>query len=647
MRTSVFVDAHILTLLSSLTSSSSPPGAQSMLKYLHWSYSNYIHGALLASQPLPRLSKLALERCSAHSSTSSDLTCQLQRAHVVVQRMHAWLRATSLFSEAWLFVVRQPLRWWWSSTICTFTVGPWALFLHSHTARRRHPFAAPSTGGTNGGGASGGGGGGGARRRRGVRETAAYMLLGQIVAISVAQNLYHLALLPLDDALAEAAVEDGGAEGAHEGKESLLVHEAVAQMHEVRREEAEAEAEEKEGVGEHGLADSHSPPSSAPAEPPASRGSPGARGRRGARRKSQGASDRPAPTTAAADGGEGGHEKREQEREHAHEHEDRRHHLRRTIARPSFLRAVRLLPAAALVLPGLLAVSFVPTTLPRILIMHLFPLLLSLDLSSTAEHTPGSSSGARWWLTRLLGAPARLALRLERAMRQYAQRPEAERVLVRWAPWCQASTLYYLVALFSLLQRLVDTQRAYAFAFGSGSGSGLHGSPSADGTVGAATSSEASLASALLAAFRSHPAQSSISWDHVCVTLSTAVWLCDQPLLRHRSELPLESTQGVGAVLDVPQRCAAWVLCTLLAGPSASFALFLAIEEGEYEAQLRAEEEQVLLAAASASVGAGTSGKNAKSIELTDEQKMLVLTHGRLVVDETIATTQRTEPSSA
>ncbi|KAH9974509.1 hypothetical protein BJV74DRAFT_953770 [Russula compacta] len=88
-------------------------------------------------------------------------------------RVSSWLRDTALFEQAWTIVCDGPLRWWWSEQLCLFTVGFWTIFLL-----------------TKG-------------REYNVKHVWAYMLLGQLVAISVAANLFFLALPPAAAATAE------------------------------------------------------------------------------------------------------------------------------------------------------------------------------------------------------------------------------------------------------------------------------------------------------------------------------------------------------------------------------------------------------------------------------------------------------------
>jgi len=80
------------------------------------------------------------------------------------ERLGNWLRDTSLFEQAWSFVCFAPVNWWWSEQLCLFTVG--GLTVLMATKGRQHN----------------------------VKHLWAYMLLGQLVAISVASNLFYLAL---------------------------------------------------------------------------------------------------------------------------------------------------------------------------------------------------------------------------------------------------------------------------------------------------------------------------------------------------------------------------------------------------------------------------------------------------------------------
>ncbi|GAD98059.1 hypothetical protein AN4634.2 [Paecilomyces variotii No. 5] len=96
-----------------------------------------------------------------------DWACRtgfLGSVSLTARDLELWLRDTKLFQEAWGAVVESPWRFWWSEQIFLWTVG-WSLFL----------------------GISG--------RRNGIPHLWTYMLLGQIVAISFAMNLFYLAVL--------------------------------------------------------------------------------------------------------------------------------------------------------------------------------------------------------------------------------------------------------------------------------------------------------------------------------------------------------------------------------------------------------------------------------------------------------------------
>jgi len=86
------------------------------------------------------------------------------QSEIFFERLTNWLRGTELFEQAWKIVCAGPLNWWWSEQLCLFTVGAWTVFLSVQG------------------------------RRYGIKYLWAYMLLGQVVAISVASNLFYLAI---------------------------------------------------------------------------------------------------------------------------------------------------------------------------------------------------------------------------------------------------------------------------------------------------------------------------------------------------------------------------------------------------------------------------------------------------------------------
>jgi len=86
------------------------------------------------------------------------------QSDVFYERLTNWLRGTRLFQQAWGLVCTGPLNWWWSEQLCLFTVGAWTIFVSAQG------------------------------KRYGIKHVWAYMLLGQVVAISVASNLFYIAI---------------------------------------------------------------------------------------------------------------------------------------------------------------------------------------------------------------------------------------------------------------------------------------------------------------------------------------------------------------------------------------------------------------------------------------------------------------------
>ncbi|KAK7052425.1 hypothetical protein R3P38DRAFT_1644804 [Favolaschia claudopus] len=108
-----------------------------MFKFMAWSFRNHEHSIAPEQSQTPAL----------------------------MQRIASWLVNTSLFEQAWASVCFGNVNWWWSQQLCLFTVGAWTIFLSIEG------------------------------RRHNVKAVWAYMLLGQLVAISVASNLFYLALV--------------------------------------------------------------------------------------------------------------------------------------------------------------------------------------------------------------------------------------------------------------------------------------------------------------------------------------------------------------------------------------------------------------------------------------------------------------------
>ncbi|KAJ4469243.1 hypothetical protein J3R30DRAFT_3552055 [Lentinula aciculospora] len=81
-----------------------------------------------------------------------------------IGRLSKWLANTALFEQAWLAVCSGPIKWWLSEQLCSYTVGAWTIFIFVEGKRHK------------------------------IEHAWTYMLLGQLVAISVASNLFYVAL---------------------------------------------------------------------------------------------------------------------------------------------------------------------------------------------------------------------------------------------------------------------------------------------------------------------------------------------------------------------------------------------------------------------------------------------------------------------
>ena len=104
------------------------------------------------------------------------------QSELFLNRLTDWLKGTELFEQAWKTVCANALNWWWSEQLCLFTVGAWTVFLSAQGESSSCSLSQITdvrmyTG-----------------RRYNIRYTWAYMLLGQVVAISVASNLFYLAI---------------------------------------------------------------------------------------------------------------------------------------------------------------------------------------------------------------------------------------------------------------------------------------------------------------------------------------------------------------------------------------------------------------------------------------------------------------------
>ncbi|KAK0472761.1 hypothetical protein IW261DRAFT_1506779 [Armillaria novae-zelandiae] len=99
------------------------------------------------------------------SFSDFERTALPTEANSLLDRISSWLVGTKLFEQAWAAVSFGTVNWWWSEQLCLFTAGFWTVFVFHES------------------------------RRYGIKNAWAYMLLGQVVAISVAANLFHLAIL--------------------------------------------------------------------------------------------------------------------------------------------------------------------------------------------------------------------------------------------------------------------------------------------------------------------------------------------------------------------------------------------------------------------------------------------------------------------
>ncbi|TEB20283.1 hypothetical protein FA13DRAFT_1801065 [Coprinellus micaceus] len=101
----------------------------------------------------------------AGSFQAYELSLSVNASSPFAVRLTSWLRDTSLFEEAWYAVCEGRLNWLWSEQLCLFTAGVWTVMLWVEGTRH------------------------------GIQHVWAYMVLGQVVAISVASNLFYLAVL--------------------------------------------------------------------------------------------------------------------------------------------------------------------------------------------------------------------------------------------------------------------------------------------------------------------------------------------------------------------------------------------------------------------------------------------------------------------
>ncbi|GAA5905057.1 hypothetical protein JCM6882_002429 [Rhodosporidiobolus microsporus] len=103
----------------------------------------------------------------------------------------AWLADVSLFKEAWQYVCETPQRWWWSEQLCLWTTGPLTIVMAIEA------------------------------RRHNIKRAWAFMLLGQVVAVSFAQSLFFAALAVAPPAQTVPRGPPAGALGLHPAQGKL------------------------------------------------------------------------------------------------------------------------------------------------------------------------------------------------------------------------------------------------------------------------------------------------------------------------------------------------------------------------------------------------------------------------------------------
>lgn len=357
-----------------------------MIRYLFWSYDAFLERVRLTGGLVT-----AMPQCNI-AGTQGGILCARVKLIAVLLRMADWLRDTSLFQEAWLYVVATEKRWWWSAEVCAFTVAPWALFLYVEGmlsfcsiqyTMNAHADSDSFIG-----------------KRKSIPHLWVYMLIGQMVAISVAQNLFHLALVA----------------------RSVEVGRWVAASHESTPSKASPRGKMVPAPPQRTPSQLRMPPPESPSRTALS-----------THANQASVSAKTTMTSATL-------------------------HTITLEAHPSMVARAMV---SLLTLAGCVAVWLVPDSLLTILVMHFFPLLVVVLPPILRRTAPPR------WLVRAT-APKRL---------------------------------YTVFAIFGLLLRIKTTL-----------------------AVAAAARKEA-LLSTLITTFFSHPAQSSISSDAVCITLSTSLFI--------------------------------------------------------------------------------------------------------------------------
>lgn len=449
--------------------------------------------------------------------------------HLRIVRVSQWLASLSLFKEAWMEVIKDAPSWWWSSEICIITVGAWALFLRHESKRLRIP------------------------------HVWTVMALGQLVAISFAFNLFNLAVVyRLDTSDLLALRSDKVTKPKRQVIESI---------------EEYGQSSEEQSPG---MAFDESRPFRVAAASPLDADP--------SRSVSPDASLPPTP-------------RRSPDPNRRVAFTDIICQKKPLPPRPTFMDKVgfamrRVMPERfgmpLFVLAGLSSVLQHPNSFTKVMIMHLFPLLISLYPSHdlTDQHSASRRTSVRSGTEPLEYPDQTPELTTTQILRQMLSRSDAHIRL-----WRDPKVLYLCLGAISMVLRLWLTI-------------GCFSQVEADSILHRVWQT---LTSLLPTTFLQHPAQSSIGSDHVCVALSvvvfvlieSGVWLFKAAAASPGAHLPKEedadeedpeihvSPRGRTMIYLFPadikvieteaRSVVALLLLSPLLGGSATFSLYLAI----------------------------------------------------------------------
>lgn len=513
-----------------------------MLAFLRHSYLSYLERCHLAGYPLPPTPP-------AFDLGRPDLL--VPALHLRVLRISQWLASLSLFKEAWMEVIKDAPSWWWSSEICIITVGAWALFLRHEGERLRIP------------------------------HVWTVMALGQLVAISFALNLFNLAVIYRLDVL---DLIDARSDRTFKAKHRVIT---------AREDDT-----------------SPTPPEVSP--PPARERLAQARPWHVAMTLSQRANRPPvaSPSTSLPPTPRG-----------SPDPNIRVISTKLTVQRlplppqPMFMDKVARLMRRCIperigmplfVLAGLLSVLQHPNSFAKVMVMHVFPLLISLY---PVYHQPYASPTRSASSTRPPFTPSTPMYTRKQILRKLMSRSKSRVPL-----WKDAKMYYLGLGVVSILLRLWVSLACFF---------------EIDGSPSNAHRLWRTVRLLFPTTFWRHPAQSSISSDHVCVTLSaivfvlleSGVWLWKAAVASPSAYLPGgddddDDDGDEGDVMHFPlpasiqldkadrkvvetQACAVVALLALspLLGGSATFSLYLAVRctwVEQYERHRTAQNDDIL-----------------------------------------------------